>query len=75
MADYVHKQFPLNDEELRCRHSAETLVNSDEEESTHPVKGNKPTNLVIKFSWETQFYVLLQSIYLVPHMHSTVCTV
>lgn len=38
MTDYTHKQFPLNDEELSCRHGAETLVGSDEEEGTHPVR-------------------------------------
>lgn len=36
--DYAHKELPLDDEELSCRHSAETLVGSDEEESTHPVR-------------------------------------
>lgn len=38
MWDYIHKQFPLNDEELSCRHSAEALVGGDEEEGTHPVR-------------------------------------
>lgn len=42
MTDYIHKQFPLNDKELSCRDSAETLVNSYEEEGTHPVRDKKP---------------------------------
>jgi len=39
---YVHKQLPFSDEDLSCRHSAETLVGSDEEEGTHPGGNNKP---------------------------------
>lgn len=38
LTDYLHKEFSLNDEELCSRHSTETLVCSDEEEGTHPVK-------------------------------------
>lgn len=34
----IHKQFPLDDEELGCRHGAETLVGGDEEESSHPAR-------------------------------------
>lgn len=33
---YVHKELPLDDEELGCGHGAETLVCRDEEEGTHP---------------------------------------
>lgn len=33
---YIHKQVPLDDEELRCRDGAETLVGGDEEEGAHP---------------------------------------
>lgn len=47
MTDYIHKEFPLNDEELGCRDSAETLVNSYEEEGTHPLR-DKKANLVIR---------------------------
>lgn len=42
LTEYIHKQLPLRDEELSCRHSAETLVGSDEEEGTHPAGSNKP---------------------------------
>lgn len=42
---YIHKELPLDDEELSCRHSAETLVCRDEEEGTHPADTeNKQTN-------------------------------
>ena len=41
VSDYIHKEFPLDDEELSCRHSAETLVGCDEEEGTHPIGGTQ----------------------------------
>lgn len=47
--DYVHKEFPLDDEELSRRHSAETLVGCDEEEGTHPVGGTQIFILKDKF--------------------------
>lgn len=44
---YIHKQLPLHDEELRCRHGAETLVDCDEEEDPHP-GGTEKQNLIIE---------------------------
>lgn len=38
---YIHKELPLQDEELSCRHSAETLVRRDEEEGTHPADADR----------------------------------
>lgn len=38
---YIHKELPLDDEELSGRHSAETLVCCDEEEGTHPADAKK----------------------------------
>ena len=50
MSEYVHKQLPLDDEELSCRHGAETLVGSDEEEGAHPVRrGTAAQNLIFLF--------------------------
>ncbi len=45
---YIHKQFPLDDEELSCRHGAETLVGGDEEEGAHPVRGAAKQKPIIK---------------------------
>lgn len=47
MTDHIHKQFPLDDEELSCRHSAETLVGRDEEEGTHPARGTAKQKQVV----------------------------
>lgn len=43
-ACYIHKELPLDDEDLSCRHGAETLVCRDEEEGTHPADAEKQTN-------------------------------
>lgn len=44
----IHKEFPLSDEELGCRHGAETLVGGDEEEGAHPVT-NRSVSLYTSF--------------------------
>lgn len=49
---YIHKEFPLDDEELRCRHGAETLVCGDEEEGTHPVR--KTETVIQSKRWKKQ---------------------
>lgn len=48
---YVHKELPLDDEELGCGHGAETLVCRDEEEGTHPADvKNKTMNVTLSFN-------------------------
>lgn len=59
---YLHKQLPLNDEELSCRHSAETLVDSDEEEGAHPVRDrNEPKLSKYSFLFYGTLYLIIQT--------------
>lgn len=74
LTDYIHEQFPLDDEELSCRHGAETLVGSDEEEGTHPVRRTAKLKLIIKslLGFYCKVFYLISHIYcrlLAPGIH------
>lgn len=60
LTDHIHKQFPLDDEELGCRHSAETLVGGDEEEGSHPVRTKEQNSVFKSFLVGKQCHLLMQ---------------